>query len=224
MTIFGFVFGLLELAFLSIFILAMIIGTVADRNSRSEVKWIVLVLGAIALVVGTWGDWTFASVGSFLVSKEFWLPVAKYLGLGVVYALVEFLIELRRTANAFKTKWENFLSPTQADLLKSAETKVHGSQQHLDALEILNRFITRHSAGHGLVGVVIDQESVTLVPKIYQKRLVDNVAVWTLFWPFYAVSLVFNNFIQEVFEVLGRIFRAVGEFFLKYSFKNVFKI
>jgi hypothetical protein len=123
--------GLLELAFVSAFFLLLIVGVTFDRRGKEDVKWWVFGLGLLVLAVWQWPHWTFigpAHVDAVLeggkeVSKaadrtviwnavrdwSFWAPVGYYLLGGLVYSLLEFFLDVRRSARFYAAEWQKHL-------------------------------------------------------------------------------------------------------------------
>lgn len=104
MPLFG-IFGILELVFLGIFFILMIIGTSLDRTGVESPKWYILLIGIIALVAYTWGDFTFKGLLDSVLTLSFWAPVGIYLLVGLTYSVIEFVFEVRRRAEYFKAAW-----------------------------------------------------------------------------------------------------------------------
>jgi hypothetical protein len=124
--------GLLELAFVSAFFLLLIVGVTFDRRGKEDVKWWVFGLGLLVLAVWQWPHWTFIGPvhvdavmeGTKEVSKaadrivlwnavrdwSFWAPVGYYLLGGLVYSLLEFFLDVRRSARLYAAEWQRHLS------------------------------------------------------------------------------------------------------------------
>jgi hypothetical protein len=124
--------GLLELAFVSAFFLLLIVGVTFDRRGKEDVKWWVFGLGLLVLAVWQWPHWTFIGPahvdavmeGTKEVSKaadrivlwnavrdwSFWAPVGYYILGGLVYSLLEFALDVRRSARLYAAEWQRHLS------------------------------------------------------------------------------------------------------------------
>lgn len=194
--------GLLELVLLSVFVIASVIAITFDRKGHEEVKWWTFVLGLIVLVFFTWPDWTFAGVWETIKGPAFWGNVGIYLGIGLVYSLVEFTLAVRRAARYYADQWaktKNTASPTA------------------DATTVLRAFIntTYTPKDAQFVKVVASNDSVLPEPKIDKEELTAHVGAWTVWWPAYAVSLILGDLLTEVFQISSR--------FVKMAFKDAFK-
>ena len=124
--------GLLELLFVSVFFLLLIVGVTFDRRGKEDVKWWIFGLGLLILGVWQWNHWTFigdahvAAVmeGTKVVTEardrvvlwdairdwSFWKPLAVYLFAGLVYSLVEFFLDVRRSARFYAAEWQKHLA------------------------------------------------------------------------------------------------------------------
>ena len=124
--------GLLELLFVSVFLILLIVGVTFDRRGKEDVKWWVFGIGLLALGLWQWNHWTFigdahvAAVmnGTKVISEarerivlwdairswEFWSPVFMYLLAGLMYSLLEFVLDVRRSARFYADEWEKHLS------------------------------------------------------------------------------------------------------------------
>lgn len=116
MELFGFfgLFGVLELAVLAVIFLLLVIGCTVDRRFDNEgFKWWVVV-GAIAL--SAFWYWTpikeagFGGIWSTVTSLSFWTPALVYLGVGIMYCVPEFMMDVRRAAKFYKSEWDNYKS------------------------------------------------------------------------------------------------------------------
>lgn len=112
MTLFGIAIGLLELGLIAVFLIAMVISVSVDRRGVPHPKWIVTLLGIGGVLFLTRDSWTLSSLGDFVLSATFWVPLLKYLGAGLAYSFVEFARETRLSAKRLKDDWESFLNTT----------------------------------------------------------------------------------------------------------------
>lgn len=105
--------GLLELIFFGVFFLLLIVGTAFDRQGKEEPKWYIFGVGLIAIVAWFWKDWTFGSVWEFVSTLKFWAPVGAYLLAGLVYSLLEFFLDVRRSARFYADAWKTMLNQSE---------------------------------------------------------------------------------------------------------------
>ena len=169
MTLFGIAIGLLELGLIAVFLIAMVISVSVDRRGVPHPKWIVTLLGIGGVLFLTRDSWTLSSLGDFVLSATFWVPLLKYLGAGLAYSFVEFARETR---------------------LRRAAVSVKGE------------FTTRHA----------------------KEILATNVGAWSMFWPFYLMSLIVGDLLAEVFNAVAAVIVSMSGRFVKAVFKDTFKL
>lgn len=130
MVFFG--LALLELLFLAVFFVLLIVGVTFDRRGKEDVKWWVFGIGLMVLAIWQWSNWTFigdATVpavmnGATVVSEattrvvlwdairswSFWSPIGYYLLAGLLYSILEFWLDIRRSARFYKAEWQKHLA------------------------------------------------------------------------------------------------------------------
>lgn len=106
MEILGLALSWIELTFIIVFFVLMVIGASIDRDGASSPKWYILGIGFIAIGWYYWGDITMSSVVQVLQTWQFWKPIVVYLGIGIVYSILEFVLEIRRSARTLSKSWE----------------------------------------------------------------------------------------------------------------------
>lgn len=132
MILFGIAFGLLELLFLGVFIVALIISTATDRYGNDHHKWWVIMTFLVIIGAWYWPHWSFfgpAHVDAVvdaagkvtieahdrvvlfqvLTSPVFWKPVSWFLAVGLVYAVFEFFFGVWRAAREYRERWAEHL-------------------------------------------------------------------------------------------------------------------
>ncbi len=125
MTVFGIVLGLWELIFLGVFFILMIVGTSFDRAGQESPKWYILGVGFIAIAAYYWKDLSMSSLWVTLSSWAFWKPIVVYLAIGLVYSLLEFVLDVRRSARNYAEDWKNHMaSEVQVNVLNADGTPV----------------------------------------------------------------------------------------------------
>lgn len=137
---FAFLFELTLVAlFFWVFVVLLVVGTAFDRRGREEPKWYLIGLGFIAAAAYFWPDFTFfgpshvaAVMGTgadaakvitpaydrvvlwdLVSGPAFWVPVGSFLGLGLLYSVLEFGLTIRKSARGFAAAWQSFLSKSK---------------------------------------------------------------------------------------------------------------
>lgn len=108
------IFGIFELIALALFAIAMLLSISYDRRGTEEPKWAVLFIGG-AIVLGVfWSSWTFAGIWDYVTSRAFALDALIYLGIGLAYSYLEFVLDARKTARMMKESWASGLASKKA--------------------------------------------------------------------------------------------------------------
>lgn len=124
--------GLLELLFMSAFFLLLIVGVTFDRRGKEDLKWWIFGLGLLVLGIWQWTSWTFfgpahvdaVMEGTKVVTEaknrvvlwdtirnlEFWTPIGVYILAGLAYSIVEFFLDVRRSARFYAVEWQEHLN------------------------------------------------------------------------------------------------------------------
>lgn len=217
--------GWVEWTFLSVFFLLLIVGTSFDRAGQESPKWYIFGVGFVLVAGYFWKDWTFGSVWSGFTSWVFWKPIVVYLGIGLVYSLIEFLLDIRRSVRFYAAEWKKHLaSRDAAELYREVGEKGALSAKFNDVLEMSKRFINNYNFRNRIIQIVLDKNTkVTPVPHVNRVELAEHIGAWTFFWPFYLVSLIIGDLLTEVFRTIADFLAHVSGRFVKMSFANVFK-
>lgn len=202
-----------------IFVLAMIIGCTADRNNYESGKWWVFFIGVILFTIYNWKNGYRMSMETFL-SADLWKFIGIYLLVGIGYSVIEFMLEVRRSARFWKEEWKRFYNEN-AQTGKGDEV----ASPHNTALKFVSRTYRSHFPR--IIGVAMNPDSKDmndlLQPHVDRTHLAEHIGVWILFWPFYAVSLIIGDLVLEIARVLADVFAKISGRFVRMSFANVFK-
>lgn len=208
----------------------MVIGISVDRRGNEEPKWYILGIG-FAIAVGVfWKDWTFFGTWDLISSWVFWKPMFTYLVIGLIYSVLEFVLDVRRSAREYAILWQEALTeklrfPSQVYTLKEVLDPVKQSLLSSNELECIKerilRFISKNSYHDKIVQ--LEDDNGLPQPKINKVQLAEHLAVWIFFWPFYLVSLIIGDLLTEVFNILSNFFVSLSGKFVRFSFRDVFK-
>ena len=236
--------GLFEIIFFVVFFVLLVIGTSVDRTGNEGPKWYIFGAGLVIIAAWFWKDWTFTGIWETVQNLYFWKPVGTYLLAGLVYSLLEFVLEVRRTARHYRKAWLKALdgqvsmykldvdgafvydaknqripmTMSLRDLLASRE------QFTVKAMEEINHFINCNQLACGCVGLAYGEGTGIPEPTIKKNALADSIGVWTFFWPAYATSLVIGDLLIEVFNLLAETLVKISRRFVRFSFADVFKL
>ena len=245
MEIFGFVLSVWAAIAFGIFVLAMIVSCTFDRYDNIAPKWWVLFLGMIAYVffVGpaafTW---------QMFLARDLWVMVGGYLAIGLGYSLIEFFLNVRRSAKNWAESWTSFKSnkstiekfdkeAAQAtDNIRRKRLAYQGDASDLVKEEPITaaglmaaKYVeqnTRNSRSGEIISIRLGTESdeSPVVPYVRRFVLARHVSAWTIFWPFYAISLIIGDLLTQIFRIIADIIVYMSGRMVKRMFKNVFKM
>jgi len=271
-----------------LFVIAMVIGCTFDRHYTESPKWWIFLAALVTLCIWQWDPqrpWFGEnSTWSMIWSKHIWSYIGWYLLIGVFYAILEFMLDVRRSARFWSKKWREYktssiahterlketalrkrqeaelkvkakdaaaknepndpdyvppelVTPTRFARTESREQSLEDLQQQPDfdfdtASEVFNQalvkdFLMRNGMDshyrYRIVGVEKSADGKGIEPKVNRQQLAENVGVWILFWPFYAISLIIGDLVTEIFRFIADLLVQMSGRFVRNAFKDVFK-
>lgn len=253
MELFGFAVSVITIALVAAFFIALSIGVYFDRcYRREEPKWWVFGIGLIFFAVWFWPSWTVMGIFSFIKSPEFWNPLAVFIGIGVVYALIEFIFDVRRSAAFYANAWEQYkqnrvrilgigeiehagMTYTNFELVdhagKNVETttvadvlRSSGVEYQYVKQQIIDKFISQFRFTNRIIYLSTSSADNMPVPTVHRTELAEHLSAWTFFWPFYAVSFVLGDLVSEVMKMFSAVLTKLSGRFIKIVFADVFKL
>jgi hypothetical protein len=84
-------------------------------------------------------------------------------------------------------------------------------------------FVNNCDSSNSIVGLQLAKNGIDIEPKINRSELAANIGVWTLFFPAYAVSLVLDDLLDKIFEVVADVVANISGRFVRITFSDVFK-
>lgn len=255
--------GLLELAFFAVFFILLIIGASWDRRGNWHQKWYIFGVGIWVIATWSWPEWTFfgsAMVpavmdGANVLSKAhtrivlwdivrawtFWTPVACFLGAGVVYALLEFFLEVRRAAHQYKKTWALYMDKltdvhqfsgngdrVQEEIRLKNHVILADTEKVINTrakANIIQAYVDSNSSRTSLGFIRIKKlaDNTGVEPVVDKVELAEHIGAWVLFWPAYAISLIIGDLLTEVFNMIASFFVHLSSRFVRKAFSDVFK-
>jgi predicted secreted protein len=220
MEIFGFVISVWAAIIMGLFFIAMIFGCTLDRRGTEAPKWYIMGIGVVAFVSWFWSDLRWSGI----FDARMWTFVGLYLLIGLGYSIIEFLLEVRRSARYWSGKWEDFK--------KAAQRRMHGETmgQYKTTDEPTTNLVTeflhwRNDVSYlRIIGIEATADGTNIEPKINRQQLAESIGCWTIFWPFYALSLIFGDLLNEVFRIIADLVANISGRFVRMAFKDVFKL
>ena len=227
---------LFELIACIVFGAAILIAVAFDRRGKNEPKWFILFLGLAGLAAFSWSSWTFSSLWSTVTGFEFWKSIGFYLAIGLGYSLLEFGLEVRRSARYFADAWEKFLRDTtgwrgngesktlvNGDVLRAAKDAGASAEERESGQKLMENFASRHRDDSAIIRAIYREGAFEIQPHVNRMALSENVGAWSIFWPAYAINLVLGDLLTEIFNTVANIIARLSGRLVKLAFSNVFK-
>ena len=208
-------------------------------------------MGVIALISYTWHGFSLGGAWDLVSSWTFWSPMFWYLGAGLVYSIIEFFFGIRRSARELGEKWTESLGSTtnvtqldangkpvvstdpssraQVVTVKRTTREILANladpSNAAVAPDLVNRFVDHYgSPRNSYIALRVNPTTLSPEPYIVKLQLTEYVGAWTIFWPFYMVSLIIGDFLTEVFSAMGDFMIKISGRFVKFAFSNTFKV
>lgn len=214
----------------------LFVGIIFDRRGHhGDLKWYAIVIGMLFI---TWfnKDLSTDTIVKFVLSDNFWKPLILYIVVGLLYSAIEFTLYIRRSARNYKSAWEEKLTSLVkfykhdsviAEEIKFSEAINQATSGEISAIktvekEILN-FIWNNQEYSSIVQLAVGKNYIP-EPHINKIELSKHIGSWTLFWPLYAISLIFDDLLTEIFNKLSEFVVRISDKFVKSLFKDVFKL
>ena len=237
------VFSILELLAFGAFGIAFVIGAALDRRGTAEpFKWTVAAVLILASAIWWWSSWTFAGIWATIRTVEFWTPVGYFLGVGLAYSVIEFILTVRSFRDTLKEAWQDFrngsitirdrdIPAAPPTFLTIAEALAQLSNEviYRTVRDEMRQWVstTRYSTGFLNLRVIEgtkDSISLSIEPSINRGKLADFIGAWTIFWPAYVLERIIGDLLVRLWEHLADLFTHLGARFVKFTFRDVFKI
>lgn len=239
-AIFGITLGLMEIFFFSAFVLCMLVGITYDRRDRESSKWYVFIFGLLLFTAWGWKDFTSMGLSGIyegFTSWAFWTPILYYFGFGLIYSILEFFMNIRRSAKFFTSDWKRMLGEN-IDASERGVARSFTLQEGLNAIadkstvflykdyvvKAIQRYVDRSQIRNRVVVLRFNRETELPEPRINKAELAEHVGAWTFFWPFYLLSLVLGDLLTEIFAQVSEFLVTISGRFVRVVFKDVFKV
>lgn len=247
--------GFLELFAIGVLFLLLVVGCTVDRRFDNEsFKWWVVVGGVALSVFWFWSPLREAGFGGIwdaVSTLSFWMPAVTYFGIGLLYCIPEFMMDVRRAATFYRDAWQRFLDTSSENtnmhdgagvrtketqkvtartaISKARELTGTGTEEERDfrraAEHMVSAYLSNHRYRNRIVQVQgVKDDSLAVEPVINKVELAEHVAAWTIFWPFYLIALVIGDLLTEVWKAVADFLTTFAGRFVKMTFSDVFKL
>lgn len=227
----------------AVFAIAMVVCCTFDRRSVESPKWWLLTVAIVSFVVWTWdGSLTWGDRWNLIAAKVIWAYIGYYLLIGLGYSMLEFMLEVRRSARNWSANFAEFkiafTSRVESTSAMAQNVKRFTSENNVVDSEIppspamfnqllVEAFLKKHSFGYNsnsIINIDASADKMGIEPKVNRMALAENIGVWVLFWPFYAISLIIGDLLTEIFRIIADVLASLSGRFVRVAFRNVFKI
>lgn len=202
----GFVAGVWASIFIGVFFIAMIIGVSFDRHGRESAKWWILFFGVIGFCIWKWDDINWQTFWQ----RDLWVGIGIYLAIGLGYSVLEFMLEVRRSARKWSERWKMY--------------KKH-SDPKIPQETLANTFVANRKHDYELIQAERNPDPTAtnlVVPRVSRAKLASFIGAWTFFWPFYAISLIIGDLVFEICRIVADVLTNISGRFVRAMFKDVF--
>lgn len=210
----GFAVSVWGAIIIGLFFIAMVIGCTFDRHFHESPKWWILFIGIVSFVIWQWPNLSWRG----FLSRDLWNGVGLYLLVGLLYSIIEFALEVRRSARYWSTAWSKFKNNGN----NSYDSSIPSTK---DA--IVRGFIRSHAQGYNydqrIIGIDVNETTKEIEPKVNRTQLAESIGCWTFFWPFYAISLIIGDLVTEIFRLVADFVASISGRAVRAAFSNVFK-
>jgi len=122
-----------------LFVIAMVIGCTFDRHYTESPKWWIFLAALVTLCIWKWNpERPWSETWSMIWSREIWSYVGWYFLIGVVYAVLEFMLDVRRSARFWSKKWREYKAASMQQTERLRET----AERKRKEAELRNKKVT----------------------------------------------------------------------------------
>jgi hypothetical protein len=196
-------------------------------------------------IVSGWAFWqpvmVYLAAGLIYSCFEFWLVIRKAArSLGAAWT--EFTAKTRvvpaygADGEALFIEREGKQVPstvtiTYGELIKTARSQGAAYRYFQAAVDLVKEFVNNPDRFNWkgrqetqIIGVVGSTDKLSAEPKIDKLELAEHAGAWTFLWPAYLMSLILGDLIVEVFNTVADILVSISGRFVKFAFRDVFKV
>lgn len=248
MALFGLVFGFWEFSIIIGLIIWGSIGAFQDRGGEpSAAKWFSFLGIVISVVILSYNS--LVGPGSWIPSLETLLRIVKvggaYLCLGLAYSCLETYFQLRTIKGKLKFQWDELRKAVRIFDTSTGEKRItltvgraleravaqESSEDNIFLIDVkkkVDNFCDYFNSNnpHQILRVIPNKERGNLFPTVEFRvsNLVRDISAWVVLWPFYALTLVFGEFLQMLWEKFANLVARLFKETLRRMFKDVFDV
>lgn len=185
--------GLFQAICLGAILLALLIAVSFDSSDENSYKWSFLFLLPIFYVVLEWNNLTFSGVLHSITLASL-IPLAEYIGIGILYSTIEFRATIRDSAAFFaekRAKSQNWHTYTYMFMRIKQTVAPDGTEDY--------------------------------IPYIAKPSLADKLMAWTIMWPVYLIDYILGKFLFNMFSKFATLLTNMTKNYIAKVFSNAFK-
>lgn len=208
------VFGIVEWIVLTIIFAFFEISISLDRKGKLQgIKWLAGIGALIYVLIyaATHGvavyTWAFAVIA--------FLTACKYLGIGLLYSVVEFLYTAHKARELLSEEWA---------LHKANWSEKYDSAKDYNAEEVCRRFDTPWGWADVPYRIFnLSLKGTTPQVIINRPRLIEWCSAWAFLWPAYLFDLIVGRLLEDVWLYVSDVSEMLAKKYTKFLFRNTFK-
>jgi hypothetical protein len=189
----------------------------ASVSGSTSGRWFIFFasIGLTGIYISTTGG----SIPGTLINLKnnvLWVPLFTYIGIGLLYSLLEFLLDTRKAAKHFSAEWHKFNSANNDVILSRC------IQGFLAAQDQSNNY--NYNRNNRIITLTANSDYTVISPIVNPDVLSFHIAAWTLFWPFFLLAMLIGDVILKSFKYTSALIIKISASWVKSLFKNAFTL
>lgn len=147
-----------------------------------------------------------------------------YIGIGLLYSIYGFFIEIMKSRTFFQNKWEEFLyKPVYHRIDGKSVTSMVQDLPEIEYNKQVRLFARDEDYKFIKLETRINDDMELINPRIDKVELVSHLIVWTIFWVWYLTHMLIGDFVMNILRYITNRINDIASKFLNNAFKGVFK-
>ena len=181
----------------------LMVGVYADsKETNFALKWFALFGLYFIYFIDNYSAISIKQSLHDIFSTHTLISVIKFLGIGIVYALIETALSINKSSKKFSDKVATFKESCRV------------------AREKNRTYDTYLVSTNGFVEASFNIEDSEVTTKIVTSRLTDYLTAWTVLWPLYLINLLFGRILANFFGSFAGVVKKVIASYVNRVFSN----
>jgi len=181
----------------------LMVGVYADsKETNFALKWFALIGLYFIYFVDNYSAISIKQSLHDIFSTHTLLSVIKFLGIGIVYALIETGLSINKSSKKFSSKVATFKESCRV------------------AREKNRTFDTYLVSTSGFIEASYNIDDNQVTTKIVTSRLTDYLTAWTVLWPLYLINLLFGRLLANFFGSFAGVVKKMVSAHVNRVFNN----